>query len=101
LRALVKAQEYIVEAEKNGKTYTAYIRGEYDKDTMPLYFRDEGKYTIASTDPEQQLNLYEDIDKAPHAKIEDNWLLVDSSFLLDGVETPDDPEEVTYGSNDV
>lgn len=65
-----------------------------DKDTMPIYFRDEKKYIVASTDPDQQLNLYDDIDKAPHAKIENDWLLIDHSFLLDGVETPDDPDEL-------
>lgn len=85
---------YIVEFEGNGKTYTAYIQGDFDKDTMPLYFRDEGKYAVASTDPNQQLNLYDDIDKAPHAWIEDDMLVIDNSYLYED-ETPDYPEGVT------
>lgn len=84
---------HLIECEKNGKTYSAYVEGEFDKDTMTIYFRDMGDYMIASTDPNQQLNLYEDIDKALHAKIEGDMLYTDTSYMYMDVETPDDPEE--------
>ncbi len=82
---------YIVEAEMKGKTYTAYIHGDYDRGAMPIYFRDEGKYIVASTNPDQQLNLYDDIDKAPHAKIDGSYLMIDDSYA-EPVETPTDPD---------
>ncbi len=97
---------YIVEADMNGKTYTAYVHGDFDESTMPIYFRDEGKYIIASTDPDQQLNLYEDIDKAPHAKIDGGYLLIDDSYV-ELEETPTDPDgnplppRVPYGDSTI
>lgn len=82
-----KLNEYVVEADYDGYTYSAIIAGDYDEKTQPIYFKDVDNYVIASTDPEQELNLYEDIDKTDIAKIEDDMLITGSYFT----DSPDSP----------
>ena len=84
-----KSQTYIIEAEKDGKTYAAYIWGEYDKSSMPLYFTTLDDCVVASTDPQQELNLYKDIDKAAHAEIKNDTLYYNRNYLYS--ETEDHP----------
>ena len=55
--------ECVIEADSGGYRYTTYVTGDYDPDKAPLYIRDVDYYAIGSTDPEQQLNLYEDVSK--------------------------------------
>ena len=79
---------HVVEAEQDGYTYTVCVRGLFDEKTQPLYIRDVDKHVvIASTDPEQEFNLYDDIDKVSGAHIEDDVLHLDDVYT----ETPDKP----------
>lgn len=79
---------HIVEAEKDGYTYTVYVRGRFDEKTQQLYIRDVDKHAvIASTDPEQELNLYDDIDKVDGAYIDGDILHIEDVYT----ESPDRP----------
>lgn len=68
------------ECEANDTAYTVWIYGDFDKENNILYFVDHGDYFLASTDPNQTLNLYEDIDKSDVAQFKEidgeKWLLM-------------------------
>ncbi|MBQ5563731.1 MAG: hypothetical protein IIT39_10135 [Clostridia bacterium] len=48
-------------------TYDTYIHGDFDKDNDKLYLVENDSFYTITTNPDQQLNLYTDIDKSKFA----------------------------------
>ena len=57
--------------DENGKNCSVFVYGPFDNENETLYVVDMGDYIIASTDPNPTLNLYDEIDNTPYAKIDE------------------------------
>ncbi len=66
------------ECVMNDTMYSVFIYGDFDRDNETLYFVEHDDYFLASTNPDQTLNLYTDIDKTNNAEIKD----IDGSTYL-------------------